>query len=142
MGDVETMGPVDYLVVEFKGNQMTGEGIPILLDLVDRGTIRILDLAFMMKDEGGTVHRLAFDDIPGEVKLDFTVFEGASSGLLTDEDLWEAGNAIEPGNAAGILIYENAWAAPFAVALRRGGAQLVASGTVPIQALLAASSPS
>jgi hypothetical protein len=140
MSDLQTMGPVDYLVVEFKGNRMTGEGIPILLDLVDRGTIRILDLAFMMKDDAGSVRRLAFDDIPGEVQPDFTVFEGASSGLLTDEDLREAGAAIEPGNAAGILVYENAWAAPFAMALRRGGAQLVASGRIPAEELLAASS--
>jgi hypothetical protein len=132
------MGPIDYLVIEFQGSRMTGEAIPILLDLVDRGIIRILDVAFMIKDADGTVRKLAMDDIPGPAKLEFAVFEGASSGLLGEDDLQEAGNAVEPGNAAGVLVYENVWAAPFAIALRRGGAQLVASGRLPIQALLAA----
>jgi len=137
-GTIETMGPIDYLVVEFDGTQMTGEGIPILLDLVDRGIIRILDIAFMIKDADGMVRKLTMADIAGEARQDFAVFEGASSGLLGDDDLREAGNAVEPGNAAGVLVYENVWAAPFAIALRRGGAQLVASGRLPVQALLAA----
>ena len=122
MAEDDEIGPVDYLVVEFPGNKMTGEGFPILLDLVDRGIIRILDLMFVRKDADGSVSVLQI--------ADFAVFEGASSGLLGDDDLADAASVIEPNSSAGVLIYENAWAAPFAAALRRGGAELVASGRV------------
>ncbi|MEU8619084.1 DUF6325 family protein [Streptomyces sp. NPDC048623] len=131
------MGPIDYVVVEFPGNRMTGEGFPLLVDLVDRGIIRILDLSFIRKDEDGTVTALEIADLDGDGTLDLAVFEGARSGLLGQDDLEEAAAAIEPGNAAGLLIYENVWAGPFAAALRRGGAQLVASGRLPVQAVLA-----
>ncbi|GGN58681.1 hypothetical protein GCM10011579_022350 [Streptomyces albiflavescens] len=133
--DVEQMGPVDYLVVEFPGNRMTGEGFPLLVDLVDRGIIRILDLVFIRKDSDGSVAALELTDLGDEV--DLTVFEGASSGLLGQDDIDEAGNALEPNSSAGILVYENVWAAPFARAMRRSGAQLVASGRIPVQDLLA-----
>ncbi|WP_369263829.1 DUF6325 family protein [Streptomyces sp. R35] len=132
------MGPIDYVVVEFPGNRMTGEGFPLLVDLVDRGLIRILDLMFVRKDEDGSVTGLEIADLTGDGALDLAVFEGASSGLLGQDDIEEAANALEPGNSAGILIYENVWAAPFATALRRGGAQLVASGRIPVPAVLAA----
>ncbi|KJY23116.1 MULTISPECIES: DUF6325 family protein [Streptomyces] len=130
------MGPVDYLVVEFPGNRMTGEGLPLLVDLVDRGIIRILDLVFVRKDADGSVVALELKDAGGG-EMDLTVFEGAASGLLGQDDIDEAGAALEAGNSAGILVYENVWAAPFARALRRGGAQLVAGGRIPVQALLA-----
>ncbi|WP_406263840.1 DUF6325 family protein [Streptomyces sp. NBC_00191] len=133
--DVEQMGPVDYVVVEFPGNRMTGEGFPILLDLVERDIIRILDLLFIRKDSDGSVAALDLKDFGDEV--DLTVFEGASSGLLGQDDIQEAANALEPNSSAGILIYENVWAAPFARAMRRSGGQLVASGRIPVQALLA-----
>lgn len=136
--DVDSMGPVDYIVVEFPGSRMTGEGLPLLLDLVDRGVIRILDLAFVKKDRDGTIKGFTIDEMEGEDRISFAAFEGASSGLLAEDDLQEAANALEPGNSAGVLIYENVWAAPFAAALRRGGAQLVASGRIPVNALLAA----
>lgn len=132
------MGPIDYLVVEFPGNRMTGEGFPLLVDLVDRGLIRILDLTFIRKDADGTVTGLEIGDLTGDGELDLTVFEGASSGLLGQDDLEEAAAALEPGNSAGVLVYENLWAAPFAAALRRGGAELVASGRIPVPAVLAA----
>lgn len=132
------MGPIDYIVVEFPGNRMTGEGLPILVDLVDRGLIRILDLLFVRKDEDGTVAGMEVADFDGDGALDLAVFEGVSSGLLGEDDIAEAGKALEPGNSAGILVYENVWAAPFAAALRRGGAQLVASGRIPVPAVLAA----
>lgn len=128
----DEMGPIDYVVVEFPGNRMTGEGFPILVDLVDRGIIRILDLVFVRKDIDGSVTALQIADFDGDGKLDLAVFEGASSGLLDDDDLTEAGSVIEPGNSAGILVYENHWAAPFVGALRRGGAELVASGRIPL----------
>lgn len=134
--DIETMGPVDYLVVEFPGNRMTGEGFPLLVDLVDRGIIRILDLVFVRKDADGSVIALELKDVGGG-EMDLSVFEGAASGLLGQDDIDEAGAALEAGSSAGILVYENVWAAPFARALRRGGAQLVASGRIPVQALLA-----
>lgn len=134
--DVE-VGPIDYLVVEFPGNKMTGEGLPLLVDLADRGIIRILDLVFIRKETDGSVVGLSLTDL-GEDGMDLTVFEGASSGLLGDDDVAEAANAVTPGSSAGVLVYENTWAAPFAAALRRGGAQLVASGRIPINAILAA----
>ncbi|WP_030766346.1 DUF6325 family protein [Streptomyces sp. NRRL F-2664] len=134
--DIEAMGPVDYLVVEFPGNRMTGEGLPLLVDLVDRGIIRILDLVFVRKDADGSVVALELKDVGGG-EMDLSVFEGAASGLLGQDDLDEAGAALEANSSAGILVYENVWAAPFARALRRGGAQLVAGGRIPVQALLA-----
>lgn len=132
------MGPIDYVVVEFPGNRMTGEGFPLLVDLVDRGLIRILDLLFVRKDEDGSVVGMEIADLTGDGALDLAVFEGASSGLLGQDDIEEAGGALGAGNSAAILVYENLWAAPFATALRRGGAQLVASGRIPVPALLAA----
>ncbi|MFF3940666.1 DUF6325 family protein [Streptomyces phaeofaciens] len=131
------MGPIDYVVVEFPGNRMTGEGLPLLIDLVDRGIIRILDMTFIKKDEDGSVTALEIADLTGDGNLDLAVFEGARSGLMGRDDLEEAAAAVEPGNSAGLLVYENLWAAPFATALRRGGAQLVASGRLPVQAVLA-----
>lgn len=137
-GELDLMGPVDYLVIEFPGSRMTGEGLPLLVDLVDRGIIRILDFVFVMKDDDGSVRGLEVADLDGDGDLDLAVFEGASSGLLDEEDLAEAGGVLDPGSSAAVLVYENVWAAPLAVALRRGGAQLAASGRIPVQALIAA----
>jgi hypothetical protein len=136
--DLDDMGPIDYLVVEFPGSRMTGEGLPMLVDLVDRGIIRILDLVFVKKELDGSVRGLAIADLDRDGKLDLAVFEGAASGLLGQEDLDEAGGVLEPGSSAGLLVYENRWAAPLARELRRGGGQLVASGRIPVQAVLAA----
>ncbi|MGW7355441.1 DUF6325 family protein [Streptomyces sp. NPDC054802] len=136
--EFEDVGPIDYLVVEFPGNRMTGEGFPILVDLVDRGLIRILDLAFVRKDDDGSVTGMEIADLNGDGQLDLAVFEGASSGLLGQDDIDEAATALEPGSSAGILVYENRWAAPFAAALRRSGARMVASGRIPVPALVAA----
>jgi hypothetical protein len=138
MTDLDEMGPIDYIVVEFPGSRMTGEGLPLLVDLVDRGIIRILDLVFVKKELDGSVAGVAIADLDHDGKLDLAVFEGASSGLVDQDDIEQAGGVLEPGSSAGILIYENRWAAPFARALRRGGGQLVASGRIPVQAMLAA----
>ncbi len=135
---LDETGPIDYVVIEFPGNRMTGEGFPLLIDLVDRGIIRILDLKFVMRELDGSVVAIEIADFDGDGQLDLAVFEGASSGLIGPDDVDEAISIIEPGNSAGIIVYENVWAAPFAVALRRGGAQLVASGRIPVQAILAA----
>ena len=135
---LEEMGPVDYVVLEWKGEQPeAGEVQPLLLDLVDRGIIRILDIAFLTKDQDGSVSALGVGDLK-QVAAAFAEFEGASSGLLGYEDLEEAAAALEPGTSAAVLVWENRWAAPVAAALRRSGGQLVASGRIPIQAILAA----
>lgn len=131
------MGPVDYLIVEWPGKQPTGEAVPYLLDLVDSGLIRIIDLAFIAKGEDGVVEALEISTLGGAAE-ELQVFEGASSGLLTEEDFAEAANALEPGTSAALLVYENRWAGPFAAAVRRGGGQLVATGRIPTQAILAA----
>lgn len=134
---LDEMGPIDYLIVEWPDRQPTGEAAPHLIDLVDRGLIRILDLAFIAKGEDGSVAALEIADVGDEVEA-FAAFEGASSGLLSDDDVAAAGEALEPGTSAALLVYENRWAAPFAAAMRRTGAQLVASGRIPVQDVLAA----
>jgi hypothetical protein len=135
---MDEMGPIDYLLVEWPGRRRPhGELAPQLVDLVDRGLIRILDLAFIEKDEEGNVAALEIADVGGEV-VELAVFEGASSGLLGDDEFDQAGAALEPGTAAALLVYENAWAAPFASAVRRSGGQLVASGRIPVEDVLAA----
>jgi hypothetical protein len=130
------LGPVDYIVVEFPGNKMTGEGLPMLVDLVERGIIRILDLVFIRKDLDGSVSAFEIADFDHDGQLDLAVFEGASSGLLAEDDVAEAGGVIEAGSSAGILLFENRWAAPFIGALRRGGAEVVASGRIPATDLM------
>jgi hypothetical protein len=136
-GEPNEIGPIDYLIVEWPGRQPDGEAAPHLIDLVDRGLIRIIDLAFIVKDEDGAVSRLEIADLGDEVAA-FAEFEGASTGLLSEEDTGEAANALEPGTSAALLVYENLWAAPFASALRRSGGQLVASGRIPVQDLIEA----
>ena len=135
MTDIDELGPIDYVIIEFPGSQMTGEGFPILVDLVDRGIIRLLDLVFVRKDEDGSVRGMAIADFDHDGSLDLAVFEGASSGLLGDDDIAEAGGVLEPGSSAGILVYENLWAAPFAAAMRRSGGQVVATGRIPWESL-------
>ncbi|MEE1812753.1 DUF6325 family protein [Streptomyces sp. BE133] len=137
-GESDETGPIDYLVIEFPaGSRMTGEGLPLLVDLVDRGIIRILDLIFVRKNQDGTVEGVELSGVTGDGGDDLAVFEGASSGLLGQDDIDEASTVLEPGSAAGILIYENVWAGPLAAALRRSGGRLVANGRIPIQEVLA-----
>ena len=131
------VGPIDYLIVEWApGNKPTGEALPLLTDLVDRGVIRVLDFAFLQKNDDGSVEGIEIDALGSDPEL--TVFADAASGLLGDDDLREAGAALQPGCSAALLIYENSWAAPFATALRKGGAQLVANGRIPVNAIIAA----
>ena len=135
--ELEEMGPIDYLVIEWPGRQPTGEAAPILVDLVDRGLVRVIDIAFLAKGEDGSVTTLELSSLAAQSES-LKKLAGASSGLLSDEDAAEAATALEPGSTAAVLVYENRWAAPFAVALRRSGAQLVANGRIPVQAILAA----
>lgn len=136
-GQSAETGPIDYILVEWPGRQPNGEVAPHLIDLVDRGLIRILDLAFIAKDEDGRVQALEIADVGGEVR-ELSIFEGAPSGLLSGEDVEAAGGVMEPGTAAALLVFENSWAAPLATAVRRSGGQLAASGRIPVQAVLAA----
>ena len=135
--DIEEMGPIDYIVIEWPGRQPTGEAAPILVDLVERGIVRVLDIAFIAKAEDGSVAGMEITDLGQEVE-ELKLFEGASSGLLSDDDTAAAAEALEPGTSAALLVYENRWAAPFASAVRKSGGQLVASGRIPVQAVLAA----
>jgi hypothetical protein len=137
MSDELEVGPVDYLIVEWPvGSPPNGEAFPHLVDLVDRGLIRVLDLVFVEKGTNGEILEIAISDFDQDGSLDLAVVEGASSGLLDEEDYEEAGNALEPGAAAAIIMYENTWAAPFATALRKSGAQLVAAGRIPINDII------
>jgi hypothetical protein len=133
----EALGPISYLIVEFPGSKMTGEGFPILLDLVDRGVIRVLDLMFITRDADGSTRIVNLSDIDRDGKFGLAVFEGASSGLLDQSDANDAGAVLEPGSSAGILLFENRWATSFVQALRRGGAQLISAGYIPQDKLLA-----
>ncbi|KDN80695.1 DUF6325 family protein [Kitasatospora cheerisanensis] len=131
--DADELGPIDYLVISFPGSRLTGEGLPLLIDLVDRGIIRILDLTFLRKGADGTVAAVEIADFDADGRLDLAVFDGASSGLLGDQDLAEAGGLLDPGDSAAVLLYENRWAAPLAAALRRADARMVAGGRVPLR---------
>ena len=135
---LEEMGPIDYVVLEWPGRQPKGDVVPLLLDLVDRGIIRILDLMFIRKDEDGSVAGLEISNLDSEGAGELVVFAGAESGMLTDEDREEAGKVLEPGSAAAVIVFENRWAAPFARAVRQAGGQLVAFERIPVQAVLAA----
>ncbi len=133
---LDEMGPIDYIVLEWPSTPSGDEVVPLLVDLVDRGIIRILDVAFITKGQDGTVAALEINDL-GPAAAAFGILEGASSGVVDDEDLRDAASVLEPGTSAAILVWENRWAAPVAIALRRSGGQLVASGRIPVQALVA-----
>ena len=135
--ELEEMGPIDYIILEWPREPSGDEVVPLILDLVDRGIIRILDIAFVAKAEDGTLTAVEIGDL-GPTAAAFGVFEGAASGIVGDDELRDAAAALEPGASAAILVWENRWAAPVAVALRRSGGQLVASGRIPVQALVAA----
>jgi hypothetical protein len=134
---IDQLGPVDYLVVEFPGSNFNGEIMPELVDLVQRGIIRVLDLVLIKKEEDGSYDALEFDEIEDSALGDLREFERQLADVLSEEDIVSAAEALEPGSTAGLLVYENLWAAPFASAVRRSGGQLVADGRIPVQALLA-----
>jgi hypothetical protein len=128
-------GPIDWIIIEWEGERPRGEDVaPIIIDLVDRGVIRLLDIAFIAKADDGSVEALDLDHLGPSSP--FAVFSGASTGLVDHEDLIDAGEALAPGTSAAILLWENSWAAPVAAAVRRSGGQLIASGRVDVEALL------
>ena len=135
--DLDTLGPVDYLVVEFPAgaSNFTGEMAKELLALVDAGTIRVIDVLILTKNEDGTVDAMELSDIDELGPLQ--QIEAELAELLAADDVAHLAAAIEPGSTAGVLIWENLWAAPFASAARRSGGQLIANGRIPIQAIIA-----
>jgi hypothetical protein len=127
-------GPIDIVVIAYPpGAPMTGEAAPLLVDLVERGIIRVLDAMFVMKNEDGTYSGFEARDLDDKNVGDFEVFDGASSGLLGDEDASKVADEIEPGSAAVMIVYENRWAAPFVAAVRRNGGVPVAFERIPAQ---------
>ena len=136
--DIDELGPVDWIVVEFPGSRFNGQIAPALLDLVERDLIRVLDLLVLKKDADGSLEAFELSDLDeGEIG-GLREYESELAMLLSEEDVTSLAAAIEPGSSAGVLVWENTWAAPFASAVRRSGGQLVASGRIPIQALLGA----
>ena len=135
---VDELGPVDWIVVEFPGSRFSGQIAPALLDLVERDLVRVLDLLVLKKDADGSLEAFELSDLDeGEIG-GFREYESELAMLLSEEDVTSLAAAIEPGSSAAVLVWENTWAAPFVSAVRRSGGQLVASGRIPIQALLAA----
>ena len=135
---IDQLGPVDYLVVEFPGSNFNGEILPELVDLVQRGIVKVLDLVLIKKEEDGSFEAFEFDDIEDGVLGELRELERELADVLSEEDVASVAEALEPGSTAGLLVYENLWAAPFASAVRRSGGQLIANGRIPVQALIAA----
>jgi hypothetical protein len=135
---LDDLGPVDYLIVEFPAGaqNFTGEGADELLRLHDAGTIRIMDILILSKNEDGSVDATELGDLPNVGELGR--LETQLAQTLAEEDVENLAAAMDPGSVAGVLVYENLWAAPFASAMRRAGGQLIANGRIPVQALIAA----
>jgi hypothetical protein len=131
----EELGPIDIVVIAYPADApMTGEAVPIVMDLVERGIIRVLDVLFVMQDEDGSYSGFEASDLEPDRIGDLKVFEGASSGLLGD--VATASEALEPGSAAVMIVYENRWAAPFAAAVRRNGGIVIDNQRIPVQDLM------
>jgi hypothetical protein len=135
---VDELGPVDWIVVEFPGSRFNGEIAPALRDLIERDLVRVLDLLVLKKDPDGELEAFELSDLDQEEIGELRSYEAQLAMLLSEDDVAAVAAAIEPGSSAAVLVWENIWAAPFASAVRRSGGQLVASGRIPIQAILAA----
>ena len=135
---LDELGPVDWIVVEFPGSEFKGEIAPILDELVERGTVRVLDLVLIRKDAGGELEFFELSDLDESEIGTLRAYETELATLLSEDDVNAVAASVEPGSTAARLVWENRWAAPFGSAVRRAGGQLVASGRIPIQALLAA----
>ncbi len=124
--DAEAIGPIDFILIELDPDKVRGEAAAAVLDLVDSGIIHLFDVALLAKDLDGNVAAVDLAEAAG----DFSAIAGAQSGILDDEDIVAAGEALEPGKLGALLVYENAWAAPFVAAVRRAGGELVASARI------------
>jgi hypothetical protein len=130
----DELGPIDIVVIAYPADApMTGEAVPIVMDLIERGIIRVLDVLFVMQNADGTFSGFEAKDLEADRVGDLNVFEGASSGLLGEEDVATASEALEPGSAAVMIVYENRWAAPFAGAVRRNGGVVIDNQRIPVQ---------
>ena len=133
---ITELGPVDWIVVEFPGSRFNGKIAPALADLVERDLIRVLDLLILKKDEDGALEAFELGDLEDTELGELRGYERELAMLLSEDDVTNLAAAIEPGSSAAVLVWENKWAAPFGSAVRESGGQLVASGRIPIQALL------
>jgi uncharacterized protein DUF6325 len=133
----DELGPIDYVVIEWRGSEPNGEAAPLIVDAVDKGIIRILDIAFLAKGEDGSTATLDLGSFAGD-DPGLALFDGASSGLLSQADLDDAATVLEPGTIAAVMVWENRFIAPIAAALRRSGAELVANGRIPVTDLIGA----
>jgi len=136
--NIVELGPVDWIVVEFPGSKFNGQIAPVLQDLVDRGLIKVLDLIMLKKDEAGELDILELSDLQEGELGQLRTEEAELAMVLSEQDVLDLAETIEPGSTAAVLVWENLWAAPFGSAVRHAGGQLVASGRIPIQAVLAA----
>lgn len=135
---LDELGPVDWIVVEFPGSRFKGEIAPALADLVDRGIVRVLDLLLIRKGDDGSLDFFELSDLDESEIGSLRAYETVLADLLSLEDVESVAAAVDPGSTAALLVWENTWAAPFGSAVRRAGGQLVASGRIPVQAMLAA----
>jgi uncharacterized membrane protein len=133
----DVYGPIDFVLLEFPRDRLTGEAGKALMDLVERGTIRLYDLVVISKDQDGTVEVLEVTD-PLSEAAGFAYFAGARSGLIDDEDMQEAASAMNPGTVAALIVYENSWAVPFVAAARNSGGELIASARIPAAEIMEA----
>ena len=138
MSEIDELGPVDYIVVEFPGSKFNGEIAPALMDLIDKNIVRVLDLVILTKEADGSIDAIEISDLDESEAGSLRAMETELAELLSEEDLLSIAEAIEPGSSAAVLVWENTWAVPFATAVRHSGGQLVAGGRIPIQALAAA----
>jgi Family of unknown function (DUF6325) len=136
--NIDELGPVDWIVVEFPGSKFNGEIAPVVQDLVDRGLIKVLDLMMLRKDDAGELEIFELSDLQGGELGELRTAEAELAMVLSEQDVLDIAETIEPGSTAAVLVWENLWAAPFGAAVRHAGGQLVASGRIPIQAVLAA----
>jgi hypothetical protein len=128
--DADVSGPIDFVLLEFPRDRLTGEAGKALMDLVDKGTIRLYDLTVISKDQDGAVEVLELTD-PTSTAAGFAYFAGARSGLIDDEDMSTAAAAMQPNTVAALIVYENSWAIPFVAAARNSGGELIASARIP-----------
>jgi uncharacterized membrane protein len=133
----DVYGPIDFVLLEFPRDGLTGEAGKALMDLVERGTIRLYDLVVISKDDEGSVEVLEITD-PLSEAAGFAYFAGARSGLIDDEDMQEAASAMNPGTVAALIVYENSWAIPFVAAARNSGGELIASARIPAAEIMEA----
>ena len=133
MPEMDVHGPIDFVLLEFPGDRLTGAAADALLDLVERGIVRIYDLTVIRKAEDGSFSGLEINDLSADEIGGFTAFAGARSGLLGDDDLTQAADAMKPGTVAALIVYENSWATPFVAAARDAGGQVIASARIPAQ---------